>query len=104
MLQHATAMLSGALAKRAFQHICTIDEIKENRGTLQVGLLVSSPLFAESSKHFNAFRLIAVGLGVWAVACAACGLAPSMPRLHFALSSFTETPANWQDPSALEAY
>ena len=32
---------------------------------LQVGLLVSSPIFAEASKHHNAFRLIAVGLGIW---------------------------------------
>lgn len=39
-----------------------------------VGLLVSSPLFAEASKHYNAFRLIGIGLGVWAVAVAGCGL------------------------------
>ena len=42
---------------------------------LQVGLLVSSPIFAEASKHHNAFRLIAVGLGIWTLATAGCGLA-----------------------------
>ena len=41
----------------------------------QVGLLVSSPIFAEASKHHNAFRLIAVGLGIWTLAAAGCGLA-----------------------------
>lgn len=29
-----------------------------------VGLLVSSPMFAEASKHHNAFRLIGLGLAV----------------------------------------
>ena len=42
---------------------------------LQVGLLVSSPIFAEASKHVNAFRLIAVGLGIWTLSTAGCGLA-----------------------------
>ncbi len=41
----------------------------------QVGLLVSSPIFAEASKHVNAFRLIALGLAVWTLATAGCGLA-----------------------------
>ncbi|PRW32913.1 putative sphingolipid transporter spinster-like protein 2 [Chlorella sorokiniana] len=41
-----------------------------------VGLLVSSPIFAEASKHHNAFRLIGLGLAVWTVAAAGCGLAP----------------------------
>ncbi|KAI7845461.1 hypothetical protein COHA_001011 [Chlorella ohadii] len=41
-----------------------------------VGLLVSSPMFAEASKHHNAFRLIGLGLAVWTVAAAGCGLAP----------------------------
>ena len=41
----------------------------------QVGLLISSPLFAEASKHCNAFRLIAIGLGVWTLATAGCGVA-----------------------------
>ena len=36
---------------------------------------MSSPIFAEASKHHNAFRLIAVGLGIWTVATAGCGLA-----------------------------
>ena len=42
---------------------------------MQVGLLVSSPIFAEASKHVNAFRLIALGLAVWTLATAGCGLA-----------------------------
>ena len=41
----------------------------------QVGLLVSSPIFAEASKHINAFRLIAVGLGIWTLSTAGCGVA-----------------------------
>ncbi|KAK9837488.1 hypothetical protein WJX81_006376 [Elliptochloris bilobata] len=40
-----------------------------------VGLLICSPLFAEASKHYNAFRLIAIGLGVWTLATAGCGVA-----------------------------
>lgn len=40
-----------------------------------VGLLVSSPIFAEASKHTGAFRLIGFGLLTWAVATAGCGLA-----------------------------
>ena len=36
---------------------------------------MSSPIFAEASKHVNAFRLIAAGLGIWALATAGCGLA-----------------------------
>ncbi|CAL8463948.1 g3483 [Coccomyxa elongata] len=39
-----------------------------------VGLLVSSPIFAEASKHVNAFRLIALGLGVWTLSTAGCGI------------------------------
>jgi MFS transporter, Spinster family, sphingosine-1-phosphate transporter len=39
-----------------------------------VGLLLSSPAFAEASKHFNSFRLIGVGLAVWVAATAGCGL------------------------------
>ncbi len=41
----------------------------------QVGLLLSSPFFAEMSKHCNPFRLIAIGLGVWTLSTAGCGLA-----------------------------
>ncbi len=39
-----------------------------------VGLLVSSPIFAEASKHHNAFRLIGLGLAVSMSLClqAAC--------------------------------
>lgn len=40
-----------------------------------MGLLICSPLFAEASKHYNAFRLIAIGLGVWTLATAGCGVA-----------------------------
>ncbi len=40
-----------------------------------MGLLASSPVFAEASKHVNAFRLIALGLAVWTLATAGCGLA-----------------------------
>ncbi|KAK9844649.1 hypothetical protein WJX74_005143 [Apatococcus lobatus] len=40
-----------------------------------VGLLASSPFFAEMSKHCNPFRLIAIGLGVWTLSTAGCGLA-----------------------------
>lgn len=47
----------------------------EDAHTSQVGLLVSSPIFAEASKHVNAFRLIAVGLGIWTLSTAGCGLA-----------------------------
>ena len=39
-----------------------------------VGLLISSPVFAEASKHAQAFRLIAYGLAIWAAAVAGCGL------------------------------
>ena len=41
-----------------------------------VGLLVSSPIFAEASKRHNALRLIGAGLAVWTAAAAGCGLAP----------------------------
>ena len=47
----------------------------EWRDNPQVGLLVSSPIFAEASKHVNAFRLIAVGLGIWTLSTAGCGIA-----------------------------
>ena len=35
---------------------------------------MSSPIFAEASKHVNAFRLIAVGLGIWTLSTAGCGV------------------------------
>ena len=41
---------------------------------VQVGLLASSPLFAEASKHYNGFKLIGIGLGVWTTAVTGCGL------------------------------
>lgn len=49
-------------------------EKRYGRLTTQVGLLVSSPIFAEASKHVNAFRLIAVGLGIWTLSTAGCGV------------------------------
>jgi MFS transporter, Spinster family, sphingosine-1-phosphate transporter len=68
-----------------------------------VGLLGSSPIFAEASKHYNAFRLIAVGLSVWTLAAAGCGFAigafpPSLflPLIAagcgFALGAFPPSP------------
>ena len=42
---------------------------------MQVGLLVASPAFAEASKYANAFRLIAIGLGIWTAAAIGCALA-----------------------------
>ena len=38
-----------------------------------VGLLLSSPIFAEAAKHAKAFRLIGYGLAIWGVAVAGCG-------------------------------
>lgn len=32
-----------------------------------VGLLVASPIFAETSKTHSAFRLLAIGMGIWTV-------------------------------------
>ena len=46
-----------------------------------VGLLASSPIFAEASKHHNAFRLIGIGLAVWTAAAVGCGLAPGFASL-----------------------
>ncbi|KXZ51059.1 hypothetical protein GPECTOR_14g45 [Gonium pectorale] len=42
-----------------------------------VGLLISSPIFAEAVKHANAFRMLGTGMGVWALAVVACGAAPN---------------------------
>ncbi|KAL3538745.1 hypothetical protein ACH5RR_002111 [Cinchona calisaya] len=39
-----------------------------------VGLLVASPIFASLAKSVNPFRLIGVGLTVWTIAVAGCGL------------------------------
>lgn len=46
-----------------------------------VGLLISSPIFAEASKRHNALRLIGLGLAVWTLAVAGCGLAPGFVPL-----------------------
>ncbi|GJP47523.1 hypothetical protein CLOM_g6707 [Closterium sp. NIES-68] len=46
-----------------------------------VGLLTASPLFAHASKRHNPFRLIAVGLLVWTLAVAGCGLSPGLLSL-----------------------
>lgn len=40
-----------------------------------VGLLAASPLFSEACKHVSAFKLLAVGMGTWALAVLGCGLA-----------------------------
>ncbi|XVE86922.1 hypothetical protein DITRI_Ditri18aG0074300 [Diplodiscus trichospermus] len=40
-----------------------------------VGLLVASPIFASLAKSHNPFRLIGVGLSVWTLAAAGCGIA-----------------------------
>ncbi|KAL3687614.1 hypothetical protein R1sor_013923 [Riccia sorocarpa] len=39
-----------------------------------LGLLISSPIFAELSKNYNHMRLIGVGLSVWTAATLGCGL------------------------------
>ena len=46
--------------------------------TMQVGLLASAPLFAQASKHYPGFQLIAFGLGIWVLAVAGTGLSFSM--------------------------
>lgn len=49
-----------------------------------VGLLVSSPVFAEASKHYNAFRLIGTGLGVWTLAVRWAGRGRKEQAVHAA--------------------
>lgn len=39
-----------------------------------VGLLVSSPIFAEASKRHNAMRLMGIGLAIWMAATFGCAL------------------------------
>ena len=39
-----------------------------------MGLLASAPLFAQASKRYPGFQLIAFGLGVWVLAVAGTGL------------------------------
>mmetsp|Transcript_5787 Transcript_5787/g.10034 ORF Transcript_5787/g.10034 Transcript_5787/m.10034 type:complete len:512 (-) Transcript_5787:461-1996(-) len=42
-----------------------------------IGLLLSSPFFAEVCKQYSAFRLLGIGMGIWSTACICCGLAPN---------------------------
>lgn len=49
-----------------------------------VGLLLSSPIFAECCKHYNAFRLLGIGMAVWCVAAICSGLSPNFPLLLIA--------------------
>ena len=57
---------------------------------MQVGLLVSSPIFAEASKHVNAFRLIALGLGVWTLSTAGCGISVGDAQIYLILEGFPQ--------------
>lgn len=49
-----------------------------------IGLMVSSPVFAEACKYHNAFRLLGIGMGVWTAAVLAAGLAPTYGLLLLA--------------------
>ncbi|GIL75350.1 hypothetical protein Vretimale_8027 [Volvox reticuliferus] len=51
-----------------------------------VGLLLSSPIFAEAVKHYSAFRMLGWGMAVWVVAVVACGAAPNFVFLLVARS------------------
>lgn len=44
---------------------------------LSMGVVLSSPGYAEASKHWNAQRLVGAGAVLWAAAALGCGLAPS---------------------------
>lgn len=46
-----------------------------------MGLLFSSPIFAEASKHSGAFKLMGVGLAVWAVSILGCALSVNFGTL-----------------------
>ncbi|KAF5814475.1 putative major facilitator superfamily, MFS transporter superfamily [Helianthus annuus] len=48
-----------------------------------VGLLVASPIFASLAKSINPFRLIGVGLSVWTLAAAGCGLSVDFWSITF---------------------
>jgi MFS family permease len=48
-----------------------------------VGLLLASPVFSESCKHYNAFRLIGIGMGTWMLATLGCGLSVGFYSLIF---------------------
>ena len=41
-----------------------------------VGLLVTSPIFAEMSKHWTAFKLLGIGMAVWSLSCLGCAASP----------------------------
>jgi MFS family permease len=47
----------------------------------QVGLLVASVVFAEACKRHSAFRLLGIGMGIWAAACALCGVSANYGML-----------------------
>ena len=49
-----------------------------------VGLLIASPIFAEMSKTQQPFKLLAIGMGIWTLACLACGAAPTFAVLLLA--------------------
>lgn len=49
-----------------------------------VGLLIASPVFAEMSKTRPPFKLLAIGMGIWCLACLACAAAPSFAILLLA--------------------
>lgn len=57
----------------------------------QVGLLVSAPLFAEASKHYSAFRLMAVGLGAWIVSTAGCAFSIGQIQLSVLLAATSQS-------------
>lgn len=46
-----------------------------------VGLLISSPIFAEAAKHAGGFRLIGVGLAIWSAATLGSALSPGFMTL-----------------------
>ncbi|KAK4764559.1 hypothetical protein SAY86_025649 [Trapa natans] len=46
-----------------------------------VGLLIASPIFASLAKSINPFRLIGVGLSVWTLATAGCGVSFSFSSI-----------------------
>jgi MFS family permease len=49
-----------------------------------VGLLIAAPIFSELSKTRPPFKLVAVGMGVWSLACLSCAAAPSFAVLLLA--------------------
>ena len=57
--------------------VAILDTVQQHDSGLgcQVGLLITSPIFAQASKHLGGFRLIAMGLVLWTVSTAGAGLA-----------------------------